>query len=36
MILCVIAVRQLIVQFSIEKQSSKRTCKIETSFSEEN
>ena len=36
MILCVIAVRQLIVQFSIEKQYSKRTCKTETSFSEEN
>ena len=30
-----IALRQLIVQFSIEKQYSKRTYQIETSFSEE-
>ena len=37
MTLSVIAVRQLIVQFSmIEKQYSKRTHQIETFFSEEN
>ena len=36
MTLSEIAVRQLIVQFSIEKQYSKRTYQIETSFSEEN
>ena len=37
MSLSVIAVRQLIVQFSvIEKQYSKRTYQIETFFSEEN
>ena len=36
MTLSVIAVRQLIVQFSIDKQYSKRTCQIETSFREEN
>ena len=37
MTLSVIAVRQLIVQFSmIEKQYSKRTYQIETFFSEEN
>ena len=31
-----IAVRQLIVQFSIEKQYSKRTYQTEASFNEEN
>ena len=36
MTLSVIAVCQLIVQFSIDKQYSKRTCQIETSFREEN
>ena len=36
MTLSVIAGRQFIVQFSIEKQYSKRTCQTETSFSEEN
>ena len=35
MTLSEIAVRQLIVQFSIEKQYSKRTYQIETSFSGE-
>ena len=35
MTLSEIAVRQLMVQFSIEKEYSKRTCQIETSFSEE-
>ena len=34
--LSVIAVRQLIVQFSIEKQYPKRVYQIETFFSEEN
>ena len=36
MTLSVIAERQLIVQFSIEKQYSRRTYQIEASFSEEN
>ena len=36
MTLSVIAVCQLIVQCSIDKQYSKRTCQIETSFREEN
>ena len=36
MTLSVIAVRQLIVQFSIEKQYPKRVYQIETFFSEEN
>ena len=36
MTLSVIAVRQLIVQFSIEKHYSKRAYEIETFFSEEN
>ena len=36
MTLSVIAVRQLIVQFSIEKQCPKRVYQIETFFSEEN
>ena len=35
MTLSEIAVRQLIVQFSIEKQYSKRTYQIKTSFSGE-
>ena len=36
MTLSVIAVRQLIVQFSIENQYPKRVYRIETFFSEEN